>query len=159
MASAPEAGLRGPVSPGRWIAVGTRFRSKRFELVGRQSMTGKRISRRRLLRGTLGLVAGELAYRVAGRSVFASETIGLDATSRTIEVNGKAVKAYALLNASGAPGLSFTVGDAFKVRLNNRLAEPTLIHWHGLKPPSAQDGVPLLSQDPIAAGASYDYDF
>jgi len=122
-------------------------------------MTGKRISRRRLLRGTLGLVAGELAYRVAGRSVFASETIGLDATSRTIEVNGKAVKAYALLNASGAPGLSFTVGDAFKVRLNNRLAEPTLIHWHGLKPPSAQDGVPGLSQDPIAAGASYDYDF
>src|SRR4029077_1045978 len=71
----------------------------------------------------------------------------------------KAVKAYALLNASGAPGLSFTVGDIFKVRLNNRLAEPTLVHWHGLTPPSAQDGVPGLSQDPIAAGASYDYDF
>jgi FtsP/CotA-like multicopper oxidase with cupredoxin domain len=34
-----------------------------------------------------------------------------------------------------------------------------LVHWHGLKPPSAQDGVPELSQNPIAAGASYDYDF
>jgi FtsP/CotA-like multicopper oxidase with cupredoxin domain len=83
----------------------------------------------------------------------------LDAITRTIEVKGKAVKAYALRNASGAPGLSFTVGDSFKVRLNNRLAEPTLVHWHGLTPPSAQDGVPGLSQDPIAAGASYDYDF
>ena len=122
-------------------------------------MTGEGISRRRLLRGTAGLIAGGLAYRVAGRSGLAAEMTALDVTTRTIEVNGKAVKAYALLNAAGAPGLSFAQGDAFKVRLNNRLAEPTLIHWHGLTPPSAQDGVPGLSQDPIAAGASYDYDF
>jgi len=122
-------------------------------------MTGEAISRRRLLRGTVGLVAGGMAYRAAGRAVLAAETTALDVTTRTIEVNGKAVKTYALLNASGTPGLSFTQGDAFKVRLNNRLSEPTLVHWHGLKPPSAQDGVPGLSQDPIAAGASYDYDF
>jgi FtsP/CotA-like multicopper oxidase with cupredoxin domain len=128
-------------------------------MAGRQSMTGAGISRRRLLRGAVGLIAGGMAYRVAGRAVLASEAIGLEATTRTIEVKGKAVKAYALLNPSGAPGLSFTVGDAFKVRLNNRLAEPTLVHWHGLTPPSAQDGVPGLSQEPIAAGASYDYDF
>lgn len=81
-------------------------------------MTGEGISRRRRLRGTVGLVAGEMAYRVAGRGVLASETIGLDVTTRTIEVKGKAVRAYALLNASGAAGLSFTVGEAFKVRLN-----------------------------------------
>lgn len=117
------------------------------------------ISRRHVLRGTMGLIAGGMAYRVAGRAALAAETISLEATTRTIEVKGKAVKAYALRNASGTPGLSFTVGDSFKVRLNNRLAEPTLVHWHGLTPPSAQDGVPGLSQDPIAAGASYDYDF
>src|SRR6266446_1247167 len=122
-------------------------------------MRGEGISRRRLLRGTVGLIAGEMAYRVAGRSVLAAEAITLEATTRTIEVNGKPAKAYALLNRSGAPGLSITLGDAFKVRLNNRLAEPTLVHWHGLTPPSAQDGVPGLSQDPIAAGASFDYDF
>jgi FtsP/CotA-like multicopper oxidase with cupredoxin domain len=125
----------------------------------RQSMTGKAISRRLLLRGTAGLIAGGMAFRVAGRSLLAAETTALDVTTRTIEVNGKAVKAYGLLNASGSPGLSFTLGDAFKVRLNNRLSEPTVVHWHGLTPPSAQDGVPELSQDPIAAGASYDYDF
>ena len=122
-------------------------------------MAGERISRRRLLRSTMGLIVGAAAYRVAGRTALAAETISLDAVTRTIEVKGKAVKAYALRNASGAPGLSFTVGDAFKVRLNNRLAEPTLVHWHGLTPPSAQDGVPELSQAPLAAGASYDYDF
>ncbi len=122
-------------------------------------MAGEGLSRRHLLRGTMGLIAGEMAYRVAGRAALAAETISLEATTRMIEVKGKAVKAYALRNAAGAPGLSFTVGDSFKVRLNNRLAEPTLVHWHGLTPPSAQDGVPGLSQDPIAAGASYDYDF
>lgn len=122
-------------------------------------MVAERISRRQLLRGTAGFVAGGMAYQLAGRPILAAEAIGLEATTRTIEVNGKAAKVYALLNASGMPGLSFTVGDTFKVRLNNRLAEPTLIHWHGLKPPSAQDGVPELSQAPIAAGTSYDYDF
>ncbi|HEV8678454.1 MAG TPA: multicopper oxidase family protein [Stellaceae bacterium] len=122
-------------------------------------MTGERISRRRLLQATLGLIAGEAAYRVAGRSALAAKTTSLVATTRTIEVNGKAAKAYALLNASGTIGLNFTVGDAFKVRLDNKLSEPTLVHWHGLTPPSAQDGVPDLSQAPIPAGASYDYDF
>src|ERR1700681_3433480 len=122
-------------------------------------MAGERISRRMVLRGTMGLAAGGLPYQVAGRAAVAADTISLDAVTRTIEVKGKAVKAYALRNASGDPGLSFTVGDVFRVRLNNRLAEPTLIHWHGLKPPSAQDGVPELSQEPIAAGTSYDYDF
>lgn len=121
-------------------------------------MAGERISRRVLLRGGIGLIAGATAYRAGGRAL-AAEPISLDAVTRTIEVKGKAVKAYALHNASGAPGLSFTVGDTFKVRLNNRLAEPTLIHWHGLTPPSAQDGVPELSQAPLAAGTSYDYDF
>jgi FtsP/CotA-like multicopper oxidase with cupredoxin domain len=122
-------------------------------------MTGEAISRRLLLRGTAGLIVGGMSYRVAGRSVLAAETTALEVTTRTIEVNGKAVKAYGLFNASGSPGLSFTQGDAFHVRLNNRLAEPTVVHWHGLTPPSAQDGVPELSQAPIAAGASYDYDF
>ena len=118
-------------------------------------MAGERISRRMVLRGSMGLAAGGIAYQVAGRAAVAADTISLDAVTRTIEVKGKAVKAYALRNASGDLGLSFTVGEVFKVRLNNRLAEPTLIHWHGLKPPSAQDGVPELSQDPIAAGAFY----
>jgi FtsP/CotA-like multicopper oxidase with cupredoxin domain len=122
-------------------------------------MAGERVSRRLLLRGAMGLIAGGAAYRVVGQTARAAETISLEAVTRTIEVKGKAVKAYALRNASGAPGLSFTVGDAFKVRLSNRLDEPTLVHWHGLTPPSAQDGVPELSQPALAAGASYDYDF
>lgn len=123
-------------------------------------MAGEQLSRRRLLQGASGLVAGGMASRLLGRSALAAaEPTGLVATTRTIEVNGKAANAYALFNASGTIGLDFTVGDAFKVRLSNKLSEPTVVHWHGLTPPAAQDGVPDLSQSPIAAGASYDYDF
>src|SRR5258708_6289339 len=50
-------------------------------------------------------------------------------------------------------------GSQFRVRLSNDLASPTLVHWHGLAPPTDQDGVPELSQPALAAGHSYNYDF
>jgi FtsP/CotA-like multicopper oxidase with cupredoxin domain len=34
------------------------------------------------------------------------------------------------------------VGSPFRVRVENRIDEPSLIHWHGLTPPWQQDGVP-----------------
>src|SRR5260221_4744005 len=51
------------------------------------------------------------------------------------------------------------VGDQLRVGINNRIAEQKLWNRHGLKSTSAQDGVPGLSQDPIAACASFEYDF
>jgi FtsP/CotA-like multicopper oxidase with cupredoxin domain len=83
----------------------------------------------------------------------------LDVTTRILEVNGKPAKVFALRGTDGKPGLSFTSGERFSVRLNNHLNQPTLIHWHGLTPPNADDGVPGLTQAPLAPGASYQYDF
>jgi FtsP/CotA-like multicopper oxidase with cupredoxin domain len=51
------------------------------------------------------------------------------------------------------------VGERFRVRVENTLNEPSLIHWHGLTPPWQQDGVPGVSGPPIPAGGSADYDF
>jgi FtsP/CotA-like multicopper oxidase with cupredoxin domain len=45
------------------------------------------------------------------------------------------------------------------VRLLNRIQSPTLIHWHGLTPPTHQDGVPIVSQPALPPGEAYDYDF
>jgi FtsP/CotA-like multicopper oxidase with cupredoxin domain len=36
------------------------------------------------------------------------------------------------------------------VRVVNDLAEPTSVHWHGVRLPNAMDGVPGLTQAPIA---------
>jgi FtsP/CotA-like multicopper oxidase with cupredoxin domain len=60
-----------------------------------------------------------------------------------------------------APGPTLRVkrGDELRVRLVNELAEPTTIHWHGLRLPNLMDGVPQLTQPAIAPGASFDYRF
>jgi FtsP/CotA-like multicopper oxidase with cupredoxin domain len=50
-------------------------------------------------------------------------------------------------------------GDEVKVRLVNALAEPTAIHWHGVRIVNAMDGAPRLTQMPVEPGASFDYRF
>ena len=57
------------------------------------------------------------------------------------------------------PTLRVKRGDELRVRLVNELAEPTTIHWHGLRLPNAMDGVPQLTQPAVAPGASFDCRF
>jgi FtsP/CotA-like multicopper oxidase with cupredoxin domain len=83
----------------------------------------------------------------------------LRAEKRTIEVNGKAASVFGIAQSNGVQGLTTEVGRRFRVRLENRIDEPTLVHWHGLAPPWQQDGVPGISGPPIAPGDSADYDF
>lgn len=78
---------------------------------------------------------------------------------RSIEVNGKSASVLGIRQPDGALGLTTEVGKQFRVRVDNELDVPTLIHWHGLTPPWQQDGVPGVSGPPIAPGASAEYDF
>ena len=78
---------------------------------------------------------------------------------RTIEVNGKPASVYGIRQPDGTFGITTNVGKPFRVRVENQIDEPSLIHWHGLAPPWQQDGVPGVSGPPIPAGGSADYDF
>src|SRR5262245_7996380 len=78
---------------------------------------------------------------------------------RTIEVNGKPASVYGIRQPDGTFGIRTAVGRRFRVRVENRIDEPSLIHWHGLTPPWEQDGVPGISGPPIPPGGSADYDF
>jgi len=62
---------------------------------------------------------------------------------------------------AGAPGptLRLKRGEEVRVRLVNDTAEPAAIHWHGVRLQSGMDGVPGLTQAPVAPGASFDYRF
>jgi len=55
-----------------------------------------------------------------------------------------------------SPLLRITRGEEFSVRLENRLPEPFILHWHGLAPPEAMDGHPRLA---VPTGGVYDYRF
>jgi FtsP/CotA-like multicopper oxidase with cupredoxin domain len=57
------------------------------------------------------------------------------------------------------PVLRVRRGEELKVRLVNELGESTAVHWHGVRLANAMDGVPELTQAPIAPGASFDYRF
>src|SRR5215475_1596782 len=78
---------------------------------------------------------------------------------RSIEVNGKPASVLGIRQPDGTFGIRTQVGDRFRVRVENTLNEPSLIHWHGLTPPWQQDGVPGVSGPPIPPGGSADYDF
>ncbi|MFO0646433.1 MAG: multicopper oxidase family protein [Polyangiales bacterium] len=56
------------------------------------------------------------------------------------------------------PTLHARVGDRVVVHFRNDLDEPTTIHWHGLRIPSAMDGNPMV-QPPVMPGETFDYDF
>jgi FtsP/CotA-like multicopper oxidase with cupredoxin domain len=102
-------------------------------------------------------------FGMAGRSTGAVAAEGpptlLVAGRRTLDVDGRAASVLGLRQPDGTAGLFTEVGSAFRVTLRNDIRTDTLIHWHGLKPPSSQDGVPGISAPPIPAGGSAEYDF
>ena len=54
------------------------------------------------------------------------------------------------------PILRIESGARLTASLDNGLAEPTIIHWHGLHTPAAMDGHPAST---IGPGGRYEYDF
>jgi len=56
------------------------------------------------------------------------------------------------------PTLDVNQGDHVIVHFKNELAEPTTIHWHGIRVPNQYDGSDH-TQTPVAPGASFDYEF
>ena len=114
-----------------------------------------RLSRRRFLATGAALAAFAPTVRAASDA----SAIELAIATRTIEVKGKSAKVFGLLQPNGAHGLVMNAGERFRVRLSNAVQEPALIHWHGLTPPNDQDGVPGVTQPPLAPGERHDYDF
>ncbi|MGH6835495.1 MAG: multicopper oxidase family protein [Methylocella sp.] len=111
------------------------------------------LSRRSFLAGT---IAAGAAARV--RAQGAAPTV-LRIERRDIEVNGKYASVFCIRQSDGTFGITTDAGKPFRVRVENHIDEPSLIHWHGLTPPWRQDGVPDVSGPPIPAGGSGDYDF
>jgi FtsP/CotA-like multicopper oxidase with cupredoxin domain len=104
--------------------------------------------------------AATAALTTGARAQSSSEPVTvLKLQRRTIEVKGKAASVYGIRQPDGTDGLTTSVGKSFRVRLENGIEAPSLIHWHGLTPPWQQDGVPGISGPPVAPGGSAEYDF
>ncbi len=102
------------------------------------------------------LAAGAMALATPS---FAVEYLRLTIQSRILDVKGKPAKVFGIMGPTGKPGLEMIFGERFAFELKNDLTEETAIHWHGLTPPTAQDGVPQLSGIALKAGEARIYDF
>jgi FtsP/CotA-like multicopper oxidase with cupredoxin domain len=85
--------------------------------------------------------------------------VRLEARPADIELSaGHVVHMWTYNGVFPGPRIEAHVGDRLRVTLSNALPEPTTIHWHGLRVPSAMDGVEAV-QRPIEPGEQFSYDF
>ena len=64
---------------------------------------------------------------------------------------GISTRAWGFNGTVPGPTLEARVGDVLEIRLTNRLPEPTVVHWHGLRVPAAMDGTGMV-QRPVSSG-------
>lgn len=105
---------------------------------------------------------GELsrAYPASAPDVTGTRKFELRAApSRVQQFDGRMLSVWAYNNQVPGPVLRVRLGEEVEVQLKNDLPQPTTIHWHGVRVPNAMDGVPGVTQEPIAPGETFTYRF
>lgn len=70
----------------------------------------------------------------------------------------KTIRAWGFNNTLPGPIFRADKGDRIIISAKNKLNEPTVIHWHGIRLPASMDGTDSV-QKPIAPGEEFQYDF
>ncbi|HEU5058988.1 MAG TPA: multicopper oxidase family protein [Kofleriaceae bacterium] len=85
--------------------------------------------------------------------------IDLEARETEWEIRpGQTVAGYGYDGQVPGPVIEARRGVPLEIRFTNRLPEPTLIHWHGLRVPAAMDGTQGV-QRPVEPGETFTYRF
>jgi FtsP/CotA-like multicopper oxidase with cupredoxin domain len=120
------------------------------------------INRRHVISSGLGAAAFFSAGSIFNRTKASEPIIELTAQVSEQKLNGEKSPDSELWSFNGtSPGPEIRVrrGDRVRVRLINKLPQPTSIHWHGIRIANAMDGVAGLTQDAVPPGATFEYDF
>ena len=72
---------------------------------------------------------------------------------------GTFVEAYAYNGMVPGPEIRAELGDRVRIEFTNELPEPSTIHFHGMTVPADMDGVPVINQEAVMPGESFDYEF
>jgi FtsP/CotA-like multicopper oxidase with cupredoxin domain len=82
----------------------------------------------------------------------------LTAAPGRVDLGGPVVDTWSFGPVPG-PTIRARTGDRLVVDLTNGLPAPTTVHWHGIALRNDMDGVPGMTQAPVAPGAVFRYDF
>jgi manganese oxidase len=74
-------------------------------------------------------------------------------------VPGKEFNTWGYNGSTPGPTIEAMEGDRVRFVVDNRLPEPTTVHWHGLAVPNDMDGAEGISQDLIPPGGRFVYEF
>ncbi len=74
-------------------------------------------------------------------------------------VPGRTIDCWGFNGTMPGPTIEVTEGDRVRLVVENRLPEGFSMHWHGFEIPIAMDGVPGVTQDPLAPGETFTYEF
>lgn len=106
--------------------------------------------------GSRAVRRAEQARRGARQSLV---TARLAPQPTQIDLGGRTVSTWAYDDSVPGPLIRATAGDRLRVAVDNRLPDETSVHWHGIALRNDMDGVPGVTQDPIAAGGAFEYTF
>lgn len=73
---------------------------------------------------------------------------------------GEIKQGFAYNGMIPGPTIRAELGDRVRIVLHNELDnEPTTLHFHGMTVPNDMDGVPVINQDAVMPGDSFEYEF
>ena len=109
----------------------------------------------------VGPTAAEIGAAEAKRRG-ASATVrdfSLVASAGEIGLGSRRIRTWSYGGELPGRELRVKAGEVVRAVLRNDLPDPTTIHWHGIALRNDMDGVPVMTQPPIAPGASFTYEF
>lgn len=102
------------------------------------------------------VASAEQARQRSGAKVVTAQ---LTASPTTIDLGGVAVQTWAFNSQLPGPEIRLARGEVLRAELRNGLPQPSTIHWHGVALRNDMDGVPGLTQAPVAPQNTFTYDF
>ncbi|MGH6771471.1 MAG: multicopper oxidase family protein [Xanthobacteraceae bacterium] len=119
------------------------------------------LTRRSLLAGTASATAAALIPSAvqSSRSVRELKLAAMPARWPIVGKPHPETEVWSYDGRLPGPEIRLRQGEPVRVFVENKLAQDTTVHWHGIRLPIAMDGVPGLTQPPIRPGETFTYEF
>jgi FtsP/CotA-like multicopper oxidase with cupredoxin domain len=107
----------------------------------------------------IGPHSRQVAAAEAARHSAGTVLAGVAPQAGLVDLGGPVVPTWTYGGQIPGPEIRVRKGRILQALLANRLPVETTVHWHGVAIRNDMDGVPGMTQAPVAAGREYTYSF